>query len=48
VVEVVDLVVAEGRIVQELLEWKQDQEELLDLPCFPTFFLYDFVKLSVI
>lgn len=29
---VVDLAVVEGRIVQELLEWKQDQVGLLDLP----------------
>lgn len=29
---VVALVVAEEQIVQELREWKQDQEELLDLP----------------
>jgi hypothetical protein len=32
VVEVVDLVVAEGQIVQELLGWKQDRVELLGLP----------------
>lgn len=38
--------VVEERIAQELLEWKQDREGLLDLPYLPLCSLRIFMKLS--